>query len=315
MSYGATMPHTIAVLRGGDVSFSQSLVEGEQTLRSLLSHGFFTMDILIDTDGVWTMHGVPTDPHHVFTTASLVIDTTHMKHALYQELASRMGVLILFSNIEDIPITREDRYRILRQHGVAVPDTSVVRSHKQPTGEQLRAIWNTYHTPLMVRPITRTQEISSKIVKGFKEFVETIHQYYEKGIDTHVLTYKSVPSYSLAVLPHFRNQDLYMPLWVKTTPEKAALPTTHSVVDAQSPLSEEEKQDLFNHARKVCTVLDVRHPVCLDFIPTKKGYLVVNVDTNPSLRSDGRFMQSLRTTGVDIGEYVQSYLNQHGVIR
>jgi D-alanine-D-alanine ligase-like ATP-grasp enzyme len=57
-------------------------------------------------------------------------------------------------------------------------------------------------------------------------------------------------------------------------------------------------------ATKVYRALGLTTPACIDFIYHNNEYIVVNVDFNPSLRKDGRFMQSLATTGIDAGHYI-----------
>jgi D-alanine-D-alanine ligase-like ATP-grasp enzyme len=59
-------------------------------------------------------------------------------------------------------------------------------------------------------------------------------------------------------------------------------------------------------ATKVYRALDLTGPATVDVISYNNNHIVVNVDTAPSLRKDGRFMQALETTGVDAGHYIHS---------
>lgn len=314
MIQSAVRAPTIAVLRGGSISFADSLTEGESVLRSLTARGFSSMDVLIDRDGTWTMHGIPTDPHYIFTIASLVVDTTHMHSQEYHHLAKRLAVPILFSHPNDIEINREDMYRLLRQHDVPVPDTSVLRGSQPPKEEELHRIWNTHHTPLMMRPLSYKHSMSGTIIKSFPQFVQTAEEYHTQGIDSHVLTYKPYSLFSFAVLPHFRNESMYIPLPVKTVLTKGSIPTRDSYVE-QVPLSEEEKKGLTKYVRTICGILDSKGPLCIDVIASKGKYSVVNINTTPSLREGGRFVTSLKTTGVDITEYITSFLEKHEPFR
>jgi predicted ATP-grasp superfamily ATP-dependent carboligase len=70
----------------------------------------------------------------------------------------------------------------------------------------------------------------------------------------------------------------------------------------------EERTHIRTLAVDAVSALDLQSPATVDIIRTKKGYVVVNIDINPSLREGGRFMQSLATTGVDVGHYAQSRL-------
>jgi D-alanine-D-alanine ligase-like ATP-grasp enzyme len=59
-------------------------------------------------------------------------------------------------------------------------------------------------------------------------------------------------------------------------------------------------------AMRVYQALDLSGPATVDVISYKNEHIVVNVDTSPSLRKDGRFLQALETTGIDAGHYVHS---------
>jgi hypothetical protein len=124
------------------------------------------------------------------------------------------------------------------------------------------------------------------------------------GIDTHVLTYRKKHTTSIAVLPHFRNEEVYTPLWVDTFPEGDALPNSEARMQPHLQAPEFRKENMRAVAKKVYKALGLTRPVCIDFITHNNEHIVVNVDLNPSLRKEGRFMQSLATTGIDTGHYV-----------
>lgn len=298
----------IAVIRGGNKDFKQSLIEGGEVLSSLTKIGYKPIDVLIDKEGEWTMRGKPTDAHEVYTRAHTIVDTTHMKGEAYQTLAKKMGIPLLFSHDQDILLDREDMYRILRQKGVKVPDTFVIRSSAPFKTETLHKVWSKYHTPLLLRPLKRLKEAPSKLVKMFNDLEETVRGYHEKGIDMHVLSYKKAPTSSIAVLPNFRGEDLYIPIWVETFSGINDIPNVESRIQAHINAPDFRKEQINKYVKDVYEALDLKGPACIDLIPFKDEYIVVNVDPTPSLRKDGRFMQSLSTTGVDIGQYIHSHI-------
>ena len=294
----------IAVLRGGSKDFKQSLTEGASVLTSLTKIGYDPVDVLIEKDGSWTSHGKPTDAHSVFTQAHTIVDTTRMKGQGYQALAKRMKIALIFSEEDEVKMDREDLYRILRQQDIKVPDTYVVRSHAPLKDEIFRTLWTKFHTPLLIRPLHRHSEVESKIVKKFHDLEAVLREYHEKGVDTHVLTYRKKHTTSIAALPHFRNEEVYTPLWVDTFPEGDELPHKEARMQPHLQAPEFRKEHMRAMAKKVYKALGLTKPACIDFINHNNEYIVVNVDLNPSLRKDGRFMQSLATTGVDAGHYV-----------
>ena len=294
----------IAVLRGGNKNFANSLKEGAEVLSSLTKIGYEPVDVLIGKDGEWTSHGAPTDAHKVYTKAHTVVDTTRMHGEAYQALAKKMQIPLIFSEDQMMSLNREDLYRILRQQEIKVPDTFVVRAQAPLKDEVFRDLWTRFHTPLLIRPLHKESPVPSKIVRMFHDLEHTIREYHEQGVDMHVLTYRKLHTTSMAVLPHFRNQKVYIPMWVDTFPELGELPTKEARMQPHLQAPEFRKENMQAIATKVYNALGLTTPACIDLINHNNEYIVVNVDLNPSLRKDGRFMQSLATTGVDAGHYI-----------
>ncbi len=298
----------IAVLRGGKEDFSLSLEEGQEVLKSLSKMGYKPLDVLIDRDGSWTVQGMPTDAHSIFTRAHTVVDTTRDKNAAHIKLAKKMAVTLMFSRAANIHMDREDMYRLLRMQGFKVPDTIVVRAKAPLEPKIFRDVWSTYHTPLMVRPLVRQNDTQSKLITMYPEFENIVRDYHQKGIDVHILTYRKAPTSSLAVLPNFRGEKLYTPLWVETFASTNSLPNPEHKMRAHLHAPDYRKEEMRAIATKVYEALNLSGPACIDVVPYKEGYIVVNVDPHPSLRKDSRFMQSLSSTGVNLGEYIHSQI-------
>ncbi len=300
----------IAILRGGHKHFKQSLQDGGDVLASLKRIGYDPVDVLIEKDGNWTSAGAPTDAHSIFTRAHTIVDTTKLSGEKYHDLAKRMGVKLHFTASHDIPLDRESVYRLLRQQNIKVPDTYIIRSTAPLKDSIFRELWTTYHTPLLIRPVRRHHELPSRIVKIFTELESVVREYHEKGVDIHILTHKpKLPVTSVAVLPHFRGEDVYIPLWVDTFPEDGELPHGESQMRPHLQAPDFRKEHVKEFATKVYKALGVKTPVCIDFINHNNEQVVVNVDLNPSLRKESRFMQSLATTGVDVGQYIHGCIH------
>jgi D-alanine-D-alanine ligase-like ATP-grasp enzyme len=300
----------IAVLRGGNKDFKQSLEEGADVLSSLNKIGYQPLDVLIDREGNWTSKGKPTDAHEIFIRAHTIVDTTRMKNEKYQILAKKMGIPLLFSDAHDITLDREDMYRLLRQQSIKVPETVVVRAKAPLEDAMFRELWSKYHTPLLVRPLIRNEETPSRLIKLFTDLERTIREYHARGVDMQVLTYRKAPTLSVAVLPHFRNESVYIPLWVETFNITNQLPNKESVVRPHLQAPQDKKKNMREFVTKVYRALNLSGPACIDVIHYNNDYTVVNVDASPSLRKDGRFMQSLTTTGVESGHYIHSHIEK-----
>lgn len=307
LNVSRSMPD-VAVIRGGRIDFSTSLEEGQDVLRSLSKIGYKPVDVVVDKQGNWTSQGLPTDAHAVFTKAHTVVDTTRDTQSPHIKLAKSMGITLLFSKANEVNMDREDMYRLLRMQGFKVPDTIVVRAKAPLQDSIFRDVWSTYHTPLMIRPLTRRSDTGSKLITQFGEFESAVREYHEKGIDVHVMTYRKAPTASLSVLPNFRGEKLYTPVWVETFASLNGIPTKDSRMQTHLHAPEYRKQEMKDLAQRIYEALNLTGPTVIDVIHRNGEYTIVNVETAPSIRKDGRFMQSLQSTGVDIGQYVHAQI-------
>lgn len=307
MTSGRNRLPYIAIIRGGTVRHGDSLDEGVMLLSSLSKLGYEPIDVVIDKEGNWNHKGVPTDAHTIFTRADGYVDTTRMYDSSHHKLAERMGIANLFPHEGVLGEgDRESVYRILRQRGIEVPDTFTVRHTAPVDVEALRGVWGKFHTPLLVRSIRKSHDTPANLVRSFPQLLETVNAHHEKGVDIHLLTYIHTPVVSVAVLPQYRGENWYVPLPVKVFPEKGEIPTSTISIYHYTKGDIEEKATLKALAIEVMHALDIKSPTCIDIIQTKRGFVVVNIDTHPSLSPNSRFMQALSTTGVDVGHYVQS---------
>lgn len=306
MNSTGTISYIIAVIRGGKVNTKQSLQDGKDILKSLTGIGYTPLDILVDIDGSWIMKGRPTDAHYVFTIADSVVDATQDMEAPYRELAKKMWIPLLLSHDESVTLDREDMYRLFRQHGLPTPKTLVIRSGVETPKETFRELWNTFHTPLIVRPLKKDKEHESVLIRKYSDLEKVLADYHQSNLDVHIFTYKPTRTLSIAVLPNFRNKKLYTPLAVETFSPTASLPRRDHSMRAVFKAGEKENNSIRETAESAYNALGINGHACIDMIPYKDGYMVVNVDLKPSLSKDGRFIQSLATTGVDIGQYIHS---------
>lgn len=306
----------IAVLRGGSEEFATSLSEGSEVLSSLKRIGYAPLDVLIGKDGGWTANGIPTDAHQVFSRAHTVVDTTRMKSSPHHELAKRMGIAILFSRANQVCTDRENLYRLLRMQNIKVPETKVVRA-KEPLKDSIfREVWSTYHTPLMLRPLARNQVAGSKLITQYPDFEESVRGYHEKGVDIHILTYRKAPVTSLVVLPRFRGERLYMPVWVETFASLKGIPQDTHQTKTFFNAPEYRKNEMRKIAEHIYDAAGLTSPAVIDIVHHGKEYIVVNIDDRPSLTKESRFMKSLESVGADIGQYIHAqveydYLNEN----
>ena len=298
----------IAVLRGGANRHKESIASGYGVLDSLARVDIPTVDVYIDEKGVWHTRGIESDAHKVFATVDGYVDTTEDAYAeaTHGDLARRMGLEKVLSHKKTYDLDRESTYRLLRQGGVPVPETEVIRVELGVPLKTLQEVWRSLHTPYIVRPISYTTEHPSVFISSFEAFRDVARKFAEAHIDFHVVPYRSAETISTALLPNYRGERVYLPLSVTTLIEHREVPNVNSKIVIYRTGKDSEYKELHSLLRKTYEILGLNGPALIDVIKTKVGYMVVEVKIQPSLRSEGRFMQSLATTGVELGHYIST---------
>ena len=261
----------ITVFRGGKVRHKDSIKEGKDVFAQLEKNGITFSDIYVDEDGIPIKDGVKADTHYILSNSDAYIDTTGTDNLDHHRLAKKMGLKKLFSEEVsiDLKLDRENIYRILRQNNILVPDTYVIRKNDEDFLKTLKEIWSKFHTPYLVRTLTDTNSFPSKLIKGFNQLMDAVVELHNKGHDVHVLNYKSVPTYSVAVIPNFRGEEYYTPMIVETLLGKYEVPNKESKTKIFTHGSTEEKGNIYNLAKRVAKALDIEGPVCIDIIDNK----------------------------------------------
>ncbi len=302
----------IAVFRGGNENHGKSIKEGQHIISLLTKEGVNVTDIYLDDEGNFIKNGIRVEPHIIFSNVDAYVDTTDHYDKVHHQLADRMGVKNLVSQEDAMPVyvDREGVYRILRQSGIAVPETYVVRVDDNNFIKKIKDVWVKLNTPYLVRPLNHVSFKSSTLVKSFADLIKSVSAYHNSGHDVHIISYKSLTTYSTAVLPDYRGEEYYTPLTVETLLKKHEVPNKESIVRVYLRGDMETKEKIRNITKEVARVLQVKGPVCVDILLDKNKCVVVNVDLKPSLHSGGRFMLSISSTGCNIVDYLSKNLEK-----
>lgn len=303
----------IAVFRGGNENHGKSIKEGQHIISLLTKEGVNVTDVYLDDAGNFIKNGIAVEPHLILSNVDGYIDTTDHQTLPHHDLAHRMGIKNIVSHKEVVPVSvdRESVYRILRQAGIEVPSTYVIRKTDNDFIKKAKEVWTKLNTPFLVRPVEYTTSKSSSLVKSFADLIKAVSAYHDSGHDVHVLSYKSLPTYSTAVLPNYRGEDYYTPLAVETLLKKHEVPNKESVIQVYIRGDMETKEKIRNITKEVARVLQVSGPVCVDILLDKNKCVVVNVDLKPSLHQGGRFMLSVNSTGCNIVDYLSKKLENN----
>lgn len=296
----------ILLLRGGSYNHAGSITLGAEFMQAFPRYDCEVIDVYVDEAGVWHRHGVPTDAHRELGYVDAYLDLTGNVDGAYHVLAKKLGVERLIKYMTDVPDDRESVYRLLRQHGVLVPETKLFRSGSNVHEEDIHTLWRSMIMPLIVRDIYG--EYPSVTVKTPGELTAYLKEMLPKT-DLHVFTYRNKKPRSVLVLPEYRGEPLYVPVPVETQVKQYELPRKDNRIMPLTYLKEEDKRKLMNFARDIYQKLPLTDQLLLiDLIDTPKGFMVVDATTTPNMGAGSRLRESLATTGVDMAHYFATRL-------
>lgn len=292
----------VLVLRGGAKNHSLSITTGAAIVSSLPFYNGQPIDVYIDQEGKWYRNGLPVEPLHTLTLADAYIDTVNQKkREPYHDIAERLGVVrLLRSDTFPLSLDRESVFRVLKQHGIATPETKVFRKHEDVSHIKTSEVFRTVMAPFIVRPL-RGEE-SGSIASTHKELVTALEKILEND-DAHVMQYKNAKTRTVVAIPEYRGEELYITLPLEVQVKKYEKPTREHRLLPLTYLSQEDKKKISLFVKDVHQALGAKDLFMLDFIETRNGPMVTNISGAPSLLQGGRFFESLATTGADAAHY------------
>ncbi len=203
----------IAVLRGGNKDHTRSLKNGTNVILSLERYKdeIDVIDVILDKDNNWFEKGVPSDPHKVFSKADFYLDLTDNKEEKYHDLAKRLQVLALFEDLHVSSISnRITTKRILNQLNVSVPKYILIRD-KQSLRIGLQEAWSRLLTPIVIKESNHEFNEKSLVTYSFLEAYNKAKEILDKGGEVLVEEHIAGKYISVAALPDYRGESLYIP--------------------------------------------------------------------------------------------------------
>lgn len=304
---------SIAILRGGKYKVSQSERTADNIMHDFQSGGKKYFDIYIDKDNNWTVSGMPTNPHHIFSRVDQVIDTTYRdQEAKHKDeiLAQKMGI----SNHKDNILNREsniaDVRRVLRQIKVKTPKFVVIKrdlkskiSNKalanyltdDSVTEKIHKAWRTLHVPLIIKSARRhSYTIETYSAAEALEHVRSIHRFGDDAILDEKVQGRN---YSVFAIRNFRGQKTY----ISTIFEK--LETVRNQYARAQSLNDKEKEELNQVVLHVHSHIEPRL-ARYDLVKNKTGFTVVHISTQISYEDNSFLKKAFDSSGVNFAEVI-----------
>lgn len=294
----------IGVLRGGvGEHYDSSLFHGGNIINFLkknLTDKYKTIDILVDKEGVWHIHGMPVLPHSLMHRVDAVWDTAGgTQSGVFKTMSiPHIGVSPFFSALVKNKILLRDYMKSL---GVNMPKAIVLPLYQEDFDGPLdkyaikkaKEVHAKFGAPWVVRSFTPDVSMGVHVAKTFGELVSSIEDgvRHQKSILVEELIMGKVGS--VHSVNGFRSENIY------------AFPPTASLGN----FTVSEKEKINNLAKSLHEHLDVKAYLKSDFVlHPSKGIYILNFDFLPDLREDSHLQNSCESVGAKMNHVVEQML-------
>ncbi|TSC86607.1 MAG: D-alanine-D-alanine ligase [Parcubacteria group bacterium Gr01-1014_8] len=313
----------VGVLRGGTSSeYDLSLRTGAAMLNALSEDEYDVRDILIDKRGVWHSRGRPADPARVLSQVDVVLNGLHGgigEDGTVGRLLERAGTPYAGSKplASAFSLSKVRSREILKNAGILMP-RGLAFSASMPlnTGEMTELVFAEFGPPYILKPAAEGASTGIKLVYTIIELPEAIGDILDAYGSTIVEEYLAGENATVGVLEDFRGEELY------------ALPPAHIILPDESPFlhfdhhtngslrhiapsnfSDLEKKALVEAAKAAHRALGLSHFSRADFIVTKRGPHLLEVNALPGLYEGSAMPSKLQAVGSSVKQFLEHALH------
>ncbi len=309
---------TVGVLRGGtSAEYDLSLKSGAHILNSLSEDDFDTRDIFIDKGGMWHSRGIPVTPLRALTQLDVVLNALHGgvgEDGTVQRILEQSGVPYVGSRpIQSaLSLDKTRAAEVLRHSGVRMPRSlPFTVSEERDTGDMAREVFAQFGPPYMVKParggashgiviVATIVHLPNALADALDTFGAALVEEFIRGDEA-----------TVGVIEDFRGEDLYAlpPVRVMLPQGAPFLQYEHHMGSLHqhmvpSDFEDDHKAELVALAKHAHRALGLSHYSRADFIVTKQGPYLLEVDSLPHLHEHAAFPKMLESVGSSMPQFL-----------
>lgn len=318
--YTFRMARTIVgVLRGGASSeYDLSLKTGATMLNALPESEFDVRDIFIDKNGYWHARGVPADPARALSQVDVVLNGLHGgagEDGRVQRILDRIGIPYTGSSVtaSALSLNKLLAGSTLAKAGIRMPRAvAFTSSSDMHTGEMAQFVFSQFGAPFIVKPGNEGGSHGVHYVATIIELPEVLGEVIDAFGSALVEEFIIGEEATVGIIEGFRGEELYAlpPARVMYPEESPFLHFDHHRAGdvrhlVPSEFSDLEKQALMDVARSAHRALGLSQASRADFIVTRRGPYLLEVNSLPGLHEHAAFPQMLESVGASVTDYLR----------
>lgn len=307
----------VGVLRGGTSSeYPLSLKSGAAIMAALPPEKYETRDILIDRGGTWHLRGMPSTPVHALSQIDVALNALHGgigEDGTVQRLLERAGIPYAGSRAlpAGISLNKIRARDMLAGAGIPMPRAVAFSLHNRlDTRDMADAVFAIFGPPYMVKPPAEGSSRGIRYVATYAELPDAIGDALDEFGSTLVEEYLLGDHVTVGVIELYRGEPIYvLPVAHIDMPEGMRYFDPHAEDGARhlvpSRFPHEVKQQIATIARKAHEILQLAHFSDADFIVTRRGPYLLEVNTSPHLHEHAAFPKMLQAVGSSLSEFLE----------
>lgn len=319
MGYTFAMARTIVgVLRGGASSeYDLSLKTGGAILNALPESDYDVRDIFIDKKGYWNSRGMQVEPMRAVAQIDVVVNGLHGgagEDGRVQRILDQAHIPYTGSgaSASALSLNKLHAALALKRAGIRMPRSlGFTLSQKMHTGDMAKHVFSRFGPPYIVKPGNEGGShgvmISATIVSLPDVLADVLDAFGSALVEEFVIGDEA----TVGIIEGFRGEELY------------ALPPARVVYPESSPylhfdhhrgsdirhlvpsdFTDMEKRALMDAARAAHRALGLKDSSRTDFIVTRRGPYLLEVNSLPGLYDGAAMPRMLESVGAGVKDYL-----------
>lgn len=308
----------VGVLRGGASSeYDLSLKTGSAIMNALPENEYDVRDIFIDKEGYWHARGMRTEPLRTIAQVDVVINGLHGgagEDGRVQRILDSAGIPYTGSDAVSsaLSLNKIQAGMVLKKAGIHMPQAvGFTLSSDMHTGEMAHTVFSYFGPPYIVKPGNEGASHGIQFVATIIDLPNVLADVLDAFGSALVEEFIRGEEATVGIIEEFRGEELYAlpPARVMYPEESPYLHFDHHRGDigyiVPSEFSGLEKQALIDAARAAHRVLGLSDFSRTDFIVTKRGPYLLEVNALPGLHEKAAFPHMLTSVGATLTDFLK----------
>lgn len=312
------MKTVVGVLRGGPSSeYEVSLQSGANILASVDQAKYDPLDIFIDRQGHWHVHGLEVTPQKALRGVDVAFNVLHGEYGEggeVQKILEDTGTLYTGSDAfaSALAFNKHATRGVVEPYGIKVAPAIVVERDSDIEKSALH-IFRTFPHPTIVKPATGGSSVGMTVAHSYHGLYDGLHTALEYSPKALVEEYIRGKEATVGVIEGFRGESLYalMPVEIIPPPKHPffnyeAKYGGESVERCPGNFTESEKKRLTEAAKKIHQTMGAKHYSRSDFIVSKRGvyFLEINSAAAVGMTKESLFPKAIDAVGSKMSEFI-----------